>query len=115
MRWKLLLIVPLAAAIVGGGLTLLALLFLSESFRSANSRLILAVAIPAAAIIYSSIFVYRHTARRRALQAALTAFVAACLIALIFFLNLRIVIPSIVNPTLSGGNRVRLHFAARES
>ena len=114
MRWKLLLITSLVAATVGGGLTLLALLLFPEAFRSPNSRLVLTILIPAITIIYTSIFVYRHTARRRALQAALTAFIALFLIALIFFLTLRIVIPSAANPSLSRGSRVQFTFAARK-
>jgi hypothetical protein len=87
MRWKLLLIVSLIAATVGAGLTLLLLFF----FRS---PILTALLFPAITTIYSSIFVYRHTARRRALQATLALLMTVFLIALIFFLTLRIVVPS---------------------
>lgn len=49
--------------------------------------------LPAAAITFASIFVYRHTARRRKLQAFLTALIATalslCLFVVAYVLNAR--------------------------
>jgi len=96
MRWKLLLIASLLAAIVGGGLPLLVLTLLpSYAIGFAGLGFALITLVPAAAITYSTIFVYRHTARRRALQAALTASIAACLIILILFVGLNHLVSSI--------------------
>ncbi len=83
MRWKLLLIASLLAAIIGGGLTLLVLFFSPDGIHFAEPGFVLAALLTATAITYASIFVYRHTARRRALQATLTVLLAACFIALI--------------------------------
>lgn len=74
MRWKLLAIASLAAAVVGAGLfvalaSLLSAYDLRPPFWLGAATLVL----PLASITYAAIFVYRHTARRRKLQAALTA------------------------------------------
>jgi hypothetical protein len=40
---------------------------------------VLALVAPVACVVYASVFVYRHTARRRTLQAAATALLASLL------------------------------------
>ena len=89
MRLKLVLIASLLAAVVGAGasialvLGVLAVKSLSSPGLWAASTLLL----PIAAIVFASIFVYRHTARRRKLQAFLTALLATLLILSIFVLT----------------------------
>ncbi len=76
MRWKLLIITSLAATVVGAGGTLAVVLGLMGSTRrlaAPDSYVILTFLIPIAAILFASFFVYRHTARRRKLQALSTA------------------------------------------
>ena len=75
MRWKLVVITSLVAAItglgLGLGLTLLALR-LSGRFNFFHPLVVIASLMPLAAAIAAGVFVYRHTARRRKLQAFLT-------------------------------------------
>jgi hypothetical protein len=92
MRWKLLLIVSLIAGLVGSGATIAIIIFLLGSTRrlEPGSVDIIAFApliIPIAMIIVASIFVYRHTARRRKLQAMMTALLSALLMLTIFFIS----------------------------
>lgn len=83
MRWKLLLIASLAAATVGAGATLgIAYGLLGSVERLTASPLYVSGALifPVAAITFASIFVYRHTARRRSLQAIMTVLLATILV-----------------------------------
>lgn len=76
MRWKLLLIVSLLATIVGAGATLSLVYFLTRPQMQLAQPSLFALGtllIPVIATIIASIFVYRHTSRRRRLQAMLTA------------------------------------------
>jgi hypothetical protein len=76
LRWKLLVITSLAATVAGAGLcaALVYLLMVSTLSPGATVSLIAAtLVLPLASITYATIFVYRHTARRRKLQAVLTA------------------------------------------
>lgn len=91
MRWKLLLIASLIAGLVGSGATIAIIIFLLGSPRrlAPGSVDILAFApliIPIAMIIVASIFVYRHTSRRRKLQAMITALLSALVMLTIFFI-----------------------------
>jgi len=83
MRWKLLLVTSSLAALAGAGASLglaYGLLGAVERVRAPNDAAALAVlAVPLAVITAASIFVYRHTARLRPLQAALTAMLSAAL------------------------------------
>lgn len=82
MRWKLLILAPLAAATAGAGACFAAARFLLDPSRGLTEGGWVAAAtlvVPAAATAFASVFVYRHTARRRALQAAATALLAALL------------------------------------
>jgi len=79
MRWKLLVIASLAAALIGYGLwAALAIgVFGNARTLARNDWLLLTTAIiPLAMDAYSGVFVYRHTARRRKTQAILTAIMA---------------------------------------
>jgi uncharacterized membrane protein len=83
MRLKLVVLASLLAAIVGAG-SCIALVLGVFSLRSLSNPGLLVVAtflLPLATIILSAVFVYRHTARRRRLQAFLT-FVLATLLTL---------------------------------
>jgi hypothetical protein len=72
LRWKLLLIVSLAAALGGAGGSyglVYALLHFRRPLSSTLTFLIVGEFMPVVLSISASIFVYRHTARRRKLQA----------------------------------------------
>ena len=89
MRWKLLVIASLAAAIIGCGLwSALAIgIFGTARALARNDWLLLASAIiPLAVSVYSGVFVYRHTARRRKTQATFTV-----ILALLFTLGIYLV------------------------
>jgi hypothetical protein len=82
LRWKLLIVASLAAALVGAGACYSAAYFILDTSRNLRVSGWLAAAtllVPLAAITYASIFVYRHTARRRTLQAVSTALLALML------------------------------------
>ena len=76
MRWKLVLIASLIAALVGAGAPLgivFGLTDLINSFTRPNIIIFSTLLIPVLATTAASFFVYRHTARRRQIQAMLTA------------------------------------------
>jgi len=81
MRLKLVIAASVLAAVVGAGICIALVLgvfsvkTLSNPGLLATSTLVL----PIATIAFASIFVYRHTARRRKLQAFLTAIIAIIL------------------------------------
>ena len=75
MRWKLLFIASLLAAIVGTGVGFgIAIVLARYPIFGNNSTppLIIGLLILAGAMTTASVFVYRHTARHRRLQAFLT-------------------------------------------
>lgn len=82
MRWKLLIITSFAAAIIGAG----GALGLAIGLTGSTKRLIafdfyvtFTLLLPVAAVFFASFFVYRHTARRRKLQALSTALLSILL------------------------------------
>lgn len=81
MRWKLLLVASLLAAIVGAGATLGITLARGSANHPPAVDLTTAATllIPLVVIVIASLFVYRHTARRRLLQAVLAGLSAALL------------------------------------
>ena len=82
MRWRLLIAASTAAALVGAGGCLAAAHFLPGSARPVappGPAAAAAFLIPLAAVAFASVFVYRHTARRRTLQAVMTALLALLL------------------------------------
>ena len=89
MRLKLVIIASVLAAVVGAGASIaLVLGVLSvKSLSSPGLLALLTLLLPIAAIVFASIFVYRHTARRRKLQAFLTALLATLLTLSIFMLT----------------------------
>ena len=89
MRLKLVIIASVLAAVVGAGASI-ALVLGVFAVKSLSSPGLLAAStflLPIAAIVFASIFVYRHTARRRKLQAFLTALLATLLTISIFILT----------------------------
>jgi integral membrane sensor domain MASE1 len=81
MRLKLVLLASLLAAVAGTGscIALVLFLFSRQALTSPTLLVVSTLLLPLAAIIFASIFVYRHTARRRRTQAFLT-FVLATLL-----------------------------------
>lgn len=99
MRWKLLIIASLAAAAAGFGLwlgLLLAAFGDLPTLAQHAALLLLSDLIPVVAIVGAGLFVYRHTARRRKLQAALTAALAILLIVAAYLVG------SFLSPRLRG-------------
>ena len=82
MRLKLVIIASIVAAVLGAGLAIVLVLFIFSSLPTMTNPGVLAFAIyllPVLTTLLASIFVYRHTARRRRLQAALTALISLLL------------------------------------
>ena len=81
MRLKLVLIASLIAAVVGAGSAIALVLGLSSSLESMTTPglYLAAYLLPIGAIFFASMFVYRHTARRRKVQAALTVLISLVL------------------------------------
>ena len=82
MRLKLVIIASLVATVLGAGLAILLVVFIFSSLQAMANPGVLAFAIyllPVLTTLLASIFVYRHTARRRKLQAALTALISLLL------------------------------------
>ena len=89
MRLKLIIAASSAASVVGAGLCIAIVLAVSSSPKPFSTPGLLVVAtfvIPVVAIVFASVFVYRHTARRRKLQAFLTAILATLLTISIFLI-----------------------------
>src|SRR6266446_4489280 len=79
MRWRLLVITSLAAAVVACGLwsTLAIALYGSARELARHDWFLLAsAALPLVFVVYAGVFAYRHTARRRKTQAMITAVLA---------------------------------------
>jgi uncharacterized membrane protein len=75
VRWKLLLVVSLAGGLIAVGFwaILVVAIFGSASVMAQEDwRLLSSFAVPLVTTVAASIFVYRHTSRRRKLQAFLT-------------------------------------------
>lgn len=89
MRLKLVLISSLTAAIVGAGSVIAIILFVFSSLKPIATPGLLVFStflLPILTTALASIFVYRHTARRRKLQAALTTLTSLVLILALFLL-----------------------------
>jgi hypothetical protein len=81
MRLKLVAITSLLAAVVGAGscIALVLGVFSRQALSNPGLLVLSTFLLPLATIIFASIFVYRHTARRRRLQAFLTVVLATLL------------------------------------
>jgi len=89
MRLKLVLICSSIAAIVGAGAAAAIIISVFSSLTPVTRPglvVVLTYLFPLTAILLASIFVYRHTARRRKLQAILTATLSILLTILIFII-----------------------------
>lgn len=88
MRLKLVIAASLLAAIAGAGSCIALVLGVFSAKALANAGLLVAstLLLPTGTIVFASIFVYRHTARRRKLQALLTALLATLLTLCLFTL-----------------------------
>ena len=109
MRWKLLIIAPPLAAVVGAGVcAVVARLFSSSGGVLPAWAAIAALVAPVACVVFASVFVYRHTARRRTLQAAATALLALILILAALLLGLFLTnrrAPEILQPSQPNARR----------
>jgi len=81
MRLKLVIAASVLAAVVGAGICIALVLgvFSVKTLSNPGLLVISTLVLPIATIAFASIFVYRHTARRRKLQAFLTALIAIIL------------------------------------
>jgi len=81
MRLKLVVIASVLAAVIGAGscIALVLAVFSRQALSSPGLLVASTSVLPLATIIFASIFVYRHTARRRRLQAFLTVVLATLL------------------------------------
>jgi len=86
MRLKLVIAASLLAAIAGAGscIALVLGVFAVTSWSNPGLLVTSTLLLPIASIIFASIFVYRHTARRRKLQAFLTATLSTLLTLALF-------------------------------
>ena len=86
MRLKLVFAASALAAIVGAGSCAALVLGVFSATALSSPGLLVAstLLLPAATIIFAAIFVYRHTAKRRKLQAFLTTLIATLLTLCIF-------------------------------
>ena len=92
MRWKFLVLASLVAAILGFGLwcALTVALFGTATELARHDWIFLAsFVLPLGLAVYSGIFVYRHTARRRKTQAILSAILTLALASLSYFVTLK--------------------------
>ena len=88
MRWKLVMIVSLIAAIVAFCLWEISIAAIFGGIRSIQlqNRLVLAsVLIPLGIACLSGVFLYRHTARKRKTQAVIGALLALLLFVFAYF------------------------------
>ena len=81
MRLKVVIAASVLAAVVGAGICTALVLGVFSVKTLSNPGLLVTstLVLPIATIAFASIFVYRHTARRRKLQAFLTAIIAIIL------------------------------------
>jgi heme/copper-type cytochrome/quinol oxidase subunit 2 len=104
VRWKLLIITSLVAALISvGGMHALNY-WLSEPLTHLSEQPALSaglIVIPLALSTLASIFVYRHTARRRKLQATITV---------ILSITLTVIVVFIVAETVMGRPAEESHF-----
>jgi len=108
MRLKLVLISSVVAATVGAGSSIAIILSVFSSLKPISTPGLLVLAtflLPAGLTLLAAIFVYRHTARRRKLQAALTVIIS--LILTIAFFVVGSIVTSRINPILPEPGTIR--------
>jgi len=86
MRLKLVIAASVLAAVAGAGscIALVLGVFSVKALSSPGLLVTSTLLLPIATVTFASIFVYRHTARRRKLQAFLTAIIAILLTLALF-------------------------------
>ena len=90
MRLKLVFLSSLIAAIAGAGGAIAIILFVFSSLEpliKPGIAVISTLILPLVATFIAAMFVYRHTARRRKLQAALTTLISLLLIVAAFVIG----------------------------
>jgi drug/metabolite transporter (DMT)-like permease len=88
MRLKLVILASLIAALLGTGLAIVLVLFMFSTLSSMSTAGPVVVGVyllPVLTTLLAAVFVYRHTARRRKLQAALTTIMSLLLSLALFF------------------------------
>jgi hypothetical protein len=108
MRLKLVFISSVVAAMVGAGSAIAIILWVFSSLKplAAPGSLVLATFLfPAGAVLLAAFFVYRHTARRRKLQAALTVLISLVLTIGLFVIGS--IVTSRVNPIVPAPGTLR--------
>ena len=108
MRLKLVFISSVVAAALGTGSSIAIILYVSSSLKPITAPGLFVLAtflLPAGATLLATIFVYRHTARRRKLQAALTVIIS--LILTIAFFVTGSIVTSRTNPVLPQPDTLR--------
>jgi len=102
MRMKLVFAASTLAALVGAGscVALVLGLFSPKALTSPGLLVASTLLLPIATIVFAAVFVYRHTARRRKLQALLTAIIAT-LLTLTFFVLASILSARRMQPNLA--------------
>ncbi|HKO61919.1 MAG TPA: hypothetical protein VJV03_12225 [Pyrinomonadaceae bacterium] len=102
MRLKLVIVASLIAAFLGAGLEIVLVLFIFSDLSAFSTPRGLTLAIyllPFITTFLAAMFVYRHTARRRKLQAALTAIISLLLsLALLFLASVAFAPPQLTQP-----------------
>jgi uncharacterized membrane protein YbhN (UPF0104 family) len=92
MRWKLLLLASLVAAVLGFGLwcvLTIALFGTAAELARHDWIFLFSFLLPLGLAVYAGVFVYRHTARRRKTQAILAAVLALVFVSLGYFFALK--------------------------
>ena len=110
MRWKLLILTSVAAALVAFGLwcALTIAIFGSAAALARHDWLLLAsLVIQLVVTAIAGFFVYRHTARRRKTQAAITAVVVLLLTAFAYYVASQLFPAYLVIPRTSEVRRAR--------
>jgi len=111
MRWKLVIIVSFVAAVADFLIWLFTIHFLFGAQFNA-SRLdvvILGMLLPLAFAVFGGFFVYRHTARRRKLQAFIASLLTLIFILGICFAGARLFPESLFIPSWTGAPGLNLN------
>jgi uncharacterized protein YybS (DUF2232 family) len=101
MRWKLLVLVSFVAAVLALGLwsAIIIAVFGSARILAQNDWLLLcSLVIPLGVTAYAGLFVYRHTAKRRKLQAVIAIVLVLLLTAVTYLIASGIVISRFYHP-----------------
>jgi hypothetical protein len=101
MRWKLLVLVSLVAALLALGLWSAVVIAVFGSARILPQNywlLVCSLVIPLGITSYAGVFVYRHTAKRRKLQALIAIVMVVVLTAASYLIASRIVVSRFSHP-----------------